>query len=194
MSEVASVGGFEKQYQVLVDPVKLLAFNIPLGDVKTAVERSNVNVGGRVIEWSEREYAVQGLGYLGSLTDEEIAAARAAGKSLEEARTEKVLADLRKIAAGRVGRRARRSTCATWPTSAWARRCGAASSTGTAEGEAVGGIVVMRFGENARTTIEKVRERLADGRAGPAARRRHRGRLRPQRPHRPGRRHAAPTR
>jgi copper/silver efflux system protein len=165
VSEVASVGGFQKQYQILIDPVKLLAFNLPLSSIKTAVERSNQNVGGRVVEWSEREYAVQGIGYLGALSDDEIAAVRAAGKSVDAARTEKVLADLREISVGvasnglpiylrdvaevRLGPEMRR---------------GAVDWDG--EGEAVGGIVVMRFGENARTTIEKVRERLATAEQG----------------------------
>jgi len=165
VSEVASVGGFEKQYQISVDPVKLLAFNLPLAAVKTAVERSNLNVGGRVIEVSEREYAVQGIGYLGSMTDRELAEARAAGKSPEQARTERVLADLRKVALGvgpdgspislrdvadvRVGPEMRR---------------GALDWNG--EGEAVGGIVVMRFAENARTTIEGVRQRLREAEKG----------------------------
>jgi Cu(I)/Ag(I) efflux system membrane protein CusA/SilA len=161
VSEVAAVGGFQKQYQVLIDPVKLLAFKIPLKDIKMAVERSNLNVGGSIVEWSEREYAVQGIGYLGSLTDQEIAAARAAGKRLEDARTEKALADLGKIPLGvspegspiylrdaaevRLGPEMRR---------------GAIDWNG--EGEAVGGIIVMRFGENARTAIQGVREKLAE--------------------------------
>jgi len=160
VSEVATVGGFEKQYQVLVDPVRLLALDIPLGDVRMAIERSNANVGGRVVEWSEREYAVQGIGYLGSLTDAEIAAARAAGRSLEDARTEKVLADLRLVSLG----------IAADGTPLYLRdvadvRLGPEMRRGAVDwngrGEAVGGIVVMRFGENARTTIEKVRQKLA---------------------------------
>ena len=165
VSEVASIGGFEKQYQVLIDPVKLLAFKMPLSDVKMAVERSNQNVGGRVVEWSEREYAVQGLGRLGTLSDAEIAEARAKGLSVEEARTGKVVEDLRKISLGvqpgglpiylrdvaevRLGPEMRR---------------GALDWNGM--GEAVGGIVVMRFGENARTTIEGVRAKLRTAEAG----------------------------
>jgi len=165
VSEVASIGGFEKQYQVLIDPVKLLGFKIPLSEVKMAVERSNLNVGGRVVEWSEREYAVQGLGYLGTLSDAEIADARAKGLSIEEARTRKVMEDLRKIPLGvqpggspiylrdvadvRLGPEMRR---------------GALDWNGA--GEAVGGVVVMRFGENARTTIENVREKLRTAEAG----------------------------
>ena len=159
VSEVASIGGFQKQYQIHVDPVKLLAFNMPLKDVKMAVERSNQNVGGRVVEWSEREYAVEGIGYLGSLTDREIADARAAGKSLEEVRTAKVLADLRTISLGATpdGSPIYLRDVADVRLGPEMRR-GALDWNG--EGEAVGGIVVMRFGENARTTIEKVREKI----------------------------------
>ncbi|MCX5670235.1 MAG: efflux RND transporter permease subunit [Planctomycetota bacterium] len=159
VSEVASIGGFQKQYQIHIDPVKLLAFNMPLKDVKMAVERSNQNVGGRVVEWSEREYAVEGIGYLGSLTDREIADARAAGKSLEEVRTAKVLADLRTISLGTTpdGSPIYLRDVADVRLGPEMRR-GALDWNG--EGEAVGGIVVMRFGENARTTIEKVREKI----------------------------------
>ena len=159
VSEVASIGGFQKQYQIHIDPVKLLAFNMPLKDVKMAVERSNQNVGGRVVEWSEREYAVEGIGYLGSLTDREIADARAAGKSLEEVRTAKVLADLRTISLGATpdGSPIYLRDVADVRLGPEMRR-GALDWNG--EGEAVGGIVVMRFGENARTTIEKVREKI----------------------------------
>jgi len=165
VSEVASIGGFEKQYQILIDPVKLLGFKIPLSEIKMAVERSNLNVGGRVVEWSEREYAVQGIGYLGALSDAEIAEARAKGLSVDEARTRKVLEDLRKVPLGvqaggspiylrdvadvRLGPEMRR---------------GALDWNGA--GEAVGGVVVMRFGENARTTIENVREKLRTAEAG----------------------------
>ena len=159
VSEVASIGGFEKQYQVLIDPVKLLAFNMPLKDVKMAVERSNANIGGRVVEWSEREYAVQGIGYLGSLSDQEIAAARAAGESVEDARTAKVLADLGRIALGTspAGSPILLGDVADVRLGPEMRR-GALDWNG--DGEAAGGIIVMRSGENARATIEKVREKL----------------------------------
>ncbi len=69
VSEVAPIGGFVKQYQVVVDPVKLLGLNIPLSKIKLAIQRSNVDVGGRLLEMSETEYMVRGVGYLGSLTD-----------------------------------------------------------------------------------------------------------------------------
>ena len=165
VSEVASIGGFEKQYQIVVDPVKLLGLNIPIGKVRMAVERANVNVGGRVIELSEREYAVQGLGYLGTLTDDEIAAGRAAGKTTEELRTEKVLADLRQVALGAAptGAPIYLADVADVRTGPEMRR-GVLDWNG--EGEAVGGIVVMRFGENARTTIENVRRRIGEAEKG----------------------------
>ena len=69
VSEVASVGGFVKQYQVEIDPNKLVAFNIPLSKVKKAIQRSNRDVGGRLIEMSETEYMVRGLGYIKSIED-----------------------------------------------------------------------------------------------------------------------------
>ena len=74
VSEVASVGGFVKQYQVIVDPNRLLAYNIPLQKIRMAIQRSNNDVGGRVIELAETEFMVRGLGYIRSIGDiEEIA-------------------------------------------------------------------------------------------------------------------------
>ena len=64
VSEVASVGGFEKQYQVDIDPAKLLAYQIPVTQVMAAIQNANSDVGAMVIELSEREYMVRGLGYL----------------------------------------------------------------------------------------------------------------------------------
>jgi Cu(I)/Ag(I) efflux system membrane protein CusA/SilA len=69
VSEVASVGGFVRQYQVTVDPNRLLAYSISIDQVRTAIKRSNSDVGGRVIEASETEYMVRGLGYIRSLDD-----------------------------------------------------------------------------------------------------------------------------
>ena len=165
VSEVAPIGGFVKQYQVVVDPRKLLAHDIPLQRVKQVIQRSNLDVGGRLIEQSETEYMVRGRGYLGTLSDDEIAAARRAGQSLEPLRTERALDDLRKIALAtseggsplyladvadvRIGPEIRRGI-AEW----------------NGQGEVVGGIVVMRFGENAQATIERVRERLGQLEAG----------------------------
>jgi len=69
VSEVASVGGFEKQYQVDIDPAKLLAYQIPVTQVMAAIQNANSDVGAMVIELSEREYMVRGLGYLRSIAD-----------------------------------------------------------------------------------------------------------------------------
>jgi len=161
VSEVASAGGFVKQYQIVVDPVKLLAYNMPLSKIKRAIQRSNIDVGGRLVEMSETEYMVRGVGYLGTLTDQEVAQARAAGKLVEEVRTERALDELRRVALGatqegvpiylddladiRIGPDIRRGVI-EW----------------NGEGEAVGGVIVMRFGENARTTIQRVRKKLAE--------------------------------
>ncbi|MBS3822164.1 MAG: efflux RND transporter permease subunit, partial [Phycisphaerae bacterium] len=159
VSEIAPVGGFVKQYQVVVDPRKLLAHDVPLQRVKQVIRRSNLDVGGRLIEQSETEYMVRGRGYLGSLSDTEIAEARQAGHSIEQLRTERALDELGKIALAtsqngsplyladvaevRVGPEIRRGI-AEW----------------NGEGEVVGGIVIMRFGENAQDTIDRTREKL----------------------------------
>ena len=161
VSEVAPIGGFQKQYQVTVDPVKLLAFNIPLADIRTALERSNQNAGGRVVEMSEREYAVQGLGYLGILSDDEMSRGRAQGKSLDELRTAKVLHDLQRTAVG-VGKDGTPIYLADIAHVQVGPEMRRGMMDWNGRGEAVGGIVVMRSGENARTTIQAVRTRLAE--------------------------------
>ncbi len=161
VSEVASLGGFVKQYQVVVDPVKLLAFHMPLGKVKSAIQRSNLDVGGRLVEMSETEYMVRGVGYLGSLSDREVVVARAAGKSVGELRTARALDELGRVALGATesGSPIRLSDVAEVRLGPDIRR-GVADWNGG--GETVGGIVVMRFGENARATIDNVRRKLAD--------------------------------
>jgi Cu(I)/Ag(I) efflux system membrane protein CusA/SilA len=165
VSEIASLGGFVKQYQVVVDPVKLLAYNLPLSKVRRAIQRSNIDVGGRLIEQSETEYMVRGIGYLGSLTDKEIAAARTAGKSVSALRTEKALDELRKVSLGATaeGTPIYLSNVADVRVGPEIRR-GVADWNG--RGETVGGVVVMRFGENARRTIERVKEKLSSLEAG----------------------------
>lgn len=161
VSEVAPIGGMVKQYQVTVDPTKLLAFNIPLQKIKKAIQRSNIDVGGRIIEMSETEYMVRGIGYLGSITDKQIADARANGKRPADVRTQVVLQQLRMTALGaddqgkpiylrdvadiRLGPEIRRGV-ADW----------------NGEGEVVGGVIIMRYGENARTTIDNVKAKLKD--------------------------------
>jgi len=135
VAEVASIGGFVKQYQVEVDPDALAAFNIPLSKVKHAIARSNNDVGGRLIEMGETEYMVRGLGYIQSIADLEIVPI-----GVDEHGTAIFLKQVANIHLGPELRR------------------GAADLNG--EGDVVGGVVVMRYGENALTTIEKVREKL----------------------------------
>ncbi len=141
VAEVASVGGFVKQYQVEVDPNALMAFGIPLSKIKQAIQRSNNDVGGRLLEISETEYMVRGLGYIRSLDD-----LRSIPVAADPGGTPVRLQDVAQIQIGPELRR------------------GLVDLDG--EGEVVGGIVVMRFGENARATIDGVRQRLAELKAG----------------------------
>ena len=137
VSEVASVGGFEKQYQVDVDPAKLLAYGIPITRVMNAIRNANSDVGAMVMELSERENMVRGLGYLKSVADIENVdvGATASGTPIT----------VRDVANVTVGPAVRR---------------GIADLDG--RGDAVGGIVIMRFGQNALTTIHAVKQRLAE--------------------------------
>ncbi len=161
VSEVASIGGFVKQYQVVVDPVRLLAYDLPLHRIKMAVQQSNLDVGGRVIEMSETEYMVRGIGYLGSLTDAEIEEAKNSGRSVERLRTARVITELGKIALG-----VSPEGVPLYLADVANIRIGPEIRRGIAEwngvGETVAGIIVLRFGENARATIDRVRERLAE--------------------------------
>jgi Cu(I)/Ag(I) efflux system membrane protein CusA/SilA len=161
VSEVASAGGFVKQYQVVVDPVKLLAYALPIQKVKAALQRSNIDVGGRLVEMSETEYMVRGVGFLGSMTDEEIAATRRAGKLVEEARSGRVLEELSLISLG-----ADQEGTPIYLRDVAEIRLGPEIRRGViewnGEGEAVGGIIVMRFAENARDTIERVKQKLTE--------------------------------
>jgi Cu(I)/Ag(I) efflux system membrane protein CusA/SilA len=137
VSEVATVGGFEKQYQVDIDPAKLLAYRIPVTRVLQAIQSANNDVGAMVIELSEREHMVRGLGYLKSISDIEnvVVGATASGTPIR-------VAELGRVTIGPAVRR------------------GVAELDG--RGDAVGGIVVMRFGQNALTTIEHVKEKLEE--------------------------------
>ncbi|MFO0584450.1 MAG: efflux RND transporter permease subunit [Anaeromyxobacter sp.] len=136
VAEVASVGGFQKQYQVTVDPVKLRAFGVTLADVIDAVRDSNDDVGGRVVEMSGREYYVRGRGYVQELPDLERVAVKASGPGGAP-----VL--VRDVGTVRFGPDIRRGLL-DW----------------NGEGEAVGGIVVMRHRENALDVISRVKQRL----------------------------------
>ncbi|HUG41800.1 MAG TPA: CusA/CzcA family heavy metal efflux RND transporter [Longimicrobiales bacterium] len=141
VSEVASVGGFEKTYEVTVDPARLRAFGIPIARVMSAIQASNQDVGAMMMELSEREYMVRGLGYLENAEDIEnvVVGATASGTPIR-------IADVARV-----------------QLSPGVRR-GLADLDG--RGDVVGGIVVMRFGENALATIDRVKERLAEVEAG----------------------------
>jgi len=141
VAEVASIGGYVKQYQVEVDPNRLLAYDISLSKVRQAIQRSNNDVGGRVIEMAETEYMVRGLGYIRSLADLE-GIPVAVSKEGTPVR-------LKDIAAIHLGPELRR---------------GAADFNG--EGDVAGGVVVMRFGENALTTIQGVRTKIEELKKG----------------------------
>ncbi len=137
VAEVASIGGFVKQYQVTVDPNRLLAYGVPLQRVRTAIQRSNNDVGGRLVELSEREFMVRGPGYISSTQDIEAIAV-----GVDTQGTPVRVGD---VATVQVGPELRR---------------GLAEWNGT--GETVGGIVVMRYGENALGVIERVTKRLEE--------------------------------
>ena len=137
VSEVATIGGYEKQYQIDLDPAKLLAYNIPITRVMAAIQNANSDVGAMVMELSEREYMVRVLGYLKSISDIENVVVGATANA-----TPIRVAELGRVAIGPAVRR------------------GIAELDG--RGDAVGGIVVMRFGENALTTIAKVKAKLVE--------------------------------
>lgn len=135
VSEVATIGGMIKQYQVVVDPDRLRAHELPLSAVKRAIERGNQETGGRVIEMAEAEYMVRASGYVDSIDDLERIPLKVA-----ENGTPLLLRDVANI---RLGPELRR---------------GIGELNG--EGEAVGGVIIMRSGENAMATIERVKEKL----------------------------------
>ncbi|HEC15275.1 MAG TPA: efflux RND transporter permease subunit [Sedimenticola sp.] len=137
ISEVASIGGHVKQYQVEVDPNALLAYNIPLSKVKRAIQRSNNDVGGKLVEMAETEYMVRGLGYIQSINDLNVIPV-----GVDENGTPIRLKDVAEIHLGPELRR------------------GVAELNG--EGEVAGGVVIMRYGGNALATIERIREKLAE--------------------------------
>ena len=137
VSEVATVGGMVKQYQVVVDPDALRAYGIPLDRVRSAVQRGNREVGGSVIEMAEAEYMIRATGYLQSVQD-----LQAIPLGMSPNGTPIRLGDVAEV---RLGPQMRR---------------GIADLDG--EGEVVGGVVVMRWGENALATIDGVKARLAE--------------------------------
>ena len=137
VAEVATIGGMVRQYQVVVDPDKLRAFGIPLSMLKMAIQRGNQETGGSVIEMGEAEYMVRASGYLQNVED-----ISDIPLGVNDSGTPLLLSDVAEI---RVGPQMRR---------------GIADLDG--EGEVVGAVVIMRWGENALKTIDAVKERLTE--------------------------------
>lgn len=141
VSEVATVGGMVKQYQIIVDPLKLRAMNIPLSHVTMAIRRGNQETGASVVEMAEAEYMIRATGYISNIRDiEQIPIGLRAGES-----NDAIPILIRDIAEVRLGPEMRR---------------GVVDLNG--KGESVGGIVVMRFGENAQATIDGVKAKLEE--------------------------------
>lgn len=137
VAEVATIGGMVRQYQVVVDPDKLRAFGMTLAKVKAAIQAGNQEAGGSVVEMGEAEYMVRATGYLENLDD-----LSQIPLGVDANGTPVVLSDIAEL---RLGPQMRR---------------GIAELNG--EGEVVGGVIVMRWGENASKTIKAVKERLAE--------------------------------
>ena len=137
MSEIASVGGFVRQYQINLDPTKVLAYGLNLNEVIDRVRMSNLDVGGRVVEFSGVEYMIRGRGYIKSTTDiEQIAVgANPSGTPIL----------LREVATVGLGPDMRR---------------GLVELNG--RGEAVGGVVIMRYGQDATEVIGRVKAKLKE--------------------------------
>jgi Cu(I)/Ag(I) efflux system membrane protein CusA/SilA len=137
VAEVASLGGFVQQYQVTVDPNRLRAYDLSLPEVAAAVRKSNDEVGGRLLEFAGKEYMVRGRGYVRGRADLEKVVLKTDAKG-----TPVLVRDVGEVALGPEIRR------------------GVSDLDG--RGDTVGGIVVMRHGENARAVIQRVRQRLRE--------------------------------
>ncbi|MCI0348827.1 MAG: CusA/CzcA family heavy metal efflux RND transporter [Acidobacteriales bacterium] len=133
VAEVASIGGFVRQYQIDVDPVKLRAYNVPLRSVFEAVQRSNNNVGAKVVEASDKEFVVRGLGLIKSVSDVENIVVNASGGTPVY---------VRNVAVVQVGPDFRR---------------GVLDRNGK---DAVGGVLIVRYGANAREVIDGIQEKI----------------------------------
>jgi len=138
VAEVSSVGGFQKQYQVEVDPVKLASYGIGLPEILERVQQSNGDVGGRVVEWTGREYMVRGRGYITSLEDLQ----KIPLKARLSTGTPVYLSDVANIHFGPEMRRG---------VTDW-----------NGEGEAVGGVVIVRSGENVLNVVEAAKKKIAE--------------------------------
>ena len=141
VSEVASIGGFVKQYQITVDPVKLRAYDIPIGKIRAAVERSNNEVGGRVLEMAEAEFMIRGEGYI-----QEVAHLEKVALGVDRNGAPILLQDVGTVQRGPDMRR------------------GLAELNG--DGEVVGGIIVVRYGANAYDVIQRVKAKLEELKQG----------------------------
>ena len=137
VSEVASVGGFVRQYQVTVDPNRLRAYDLPISAIRTAIQESNSDVGGGLMEVGEKEFMIRGLGYIRSVDD-----IRRIGLGVGPDGTPILLEDVARVSLGPESRRG----LAEW----------------NGEGETVGGIVVVRPGADTRRVIRDVRARLEE--------------------------------
>jgi CzcA family heavy metal efflux pump len=136
VSEVASFGGFQKQYQVTIDPYKVVYFNVSLMDVTKAITGNNRDVGGSTYEMNSTGYMIRGLGYIKTIDDIKnisLGTYKSIPVKISDVATVQMSSDL---------------------------RLGITDENGN--GEVVGGIVVMRYGENAKVVIDHVKERLAD--------------------------------
>ncbi len=140
VSEVASFGGFQKQYQVIIDPVKLQYYNIPLMDVVNKIKVNNNDVGGRKFEQSDIGYIIRGLGYIKDIGQIE---------EIPVATINSIPVRIKDLGAVQMGGEL---------------RLGIIEENG--EGEKVGGIVVMRYGENAKDVIDRIKIKLADVQKG----------------------------
>lgn len=135
VAEVATVGGMVRQYQVVVDPDRLRALNMPLAQVRKAIQSANQEAGGAVVEMAEAEYMVRATGYLRGVDDLKAIPLRSTADG--------VVVSLADVAEIQIGPQLRR---------------GIAELNG--QGEVVGGIIVMRYGGNAQATIERVKHKL----------------------------------
>lgn len=136
VSEVASFGGFQRQYQVIIDPNKLRYHNIPLMEVAEKIKKNNNDVGGRKFEQSDIGYIIKGSGYIKNIKEIE---------NIPLKTISSVPVRIKDVAAVQMGGEL---------------RLGIIDENG--EGEKVGGIVVMRYGENAKDVIERIKEKLPD--------------------------------
>lgn len=141
VAEVAGIGGFVKQYQVDINPLQLRAYNISISDVVNAIQRSNNEVGGKIIEASDAEYFVRGQGYIQSVED--------IGNALIRTSANGIPVLIKHVATVQIGGDIRR---------------GSLEKDG--KGQVVGGIIVMRNGENAKEVIDRVKEKINEISAG----------------------------